>query len=140
MSMRENCIHEFGLILDLEGVDDLLKFYKDSNKEETKKEILDILECDGIIDLVYNCELFSKFISYGNITGTIISFETEEEKNMRGEDLLILPLKKIGLFVKYENYNDIYNEIKETLNNVGIQADLDFIKKYSGELYGTYWG
>ena len=59
---------------------------------------------------------------------------------MRGEDLLILPLKKIGLFVKYENYNDIYNEIKETLNNVGIQADLDFIKKYSGELYGTYWG
>ena len=48
MSMRENYIHEFGLILDLEGVDDLLKFYKDSNKEETKKEILDILECDGI--------------------------------------------------------------------------------------------
>lgn len=55
-------------------------------------------------------------------------------------NFIILSLKKIGLYVKYDNLDDIYKEIKETLVIKGFDVTLDFIKKYTREIYGSYCG
>lgn len=137
MSMKENYIHDFGLVLDFSGVKELLDFY---NNEKEKREIDDYLYCESLNDIVFEYDIFSCFYSLNEVSGTIIQLCTDKKKDFIDMDFIILPLKKIGLYVKYDSLDDIYEEIKETLVIKGFDVTLDFIKKYTREIYGSFWG
>lgn len=60
--------------------------------------------------------------------------------------LYYIPLMKADvtkseiLFQKYENMDEVYNEIKEVLEDLKVKFDMDFIKKNTGKIEGIYCG
>lgn len=145
MGTRDNGVREYGFILDTTLLLELLS--KEENKEKVK-EFLDWLEVDKIEDLdnIGLCDIAQEigFSVYGQFTGETYNYNgTDKEDNtlyFESDDMFIIFLQKDTLFQKYEDWNEIFIEIINTLSSYGIKVDLDFVKKYTGEVSGSYWG
>lgn len=137
MSMRENPVYDYGLVLNYKEFEELIKKYYIG---ENKKEILDELEYEDLTEIMY--ELFDKFYSNSQFSGELDGIGMDsEDKYFEDEEVFILPLLKgDALFQKYENMEEIYNEIEQQFDYMNLKFDLDFVKKHIGKVTGTYWG
>ena len=136
MSMRENPVSDYGLVLNCEEFSDLIKNnYFGGNREE----VLEDLDCGDTMDVMY--AYFEKFYSISQFDGELESIEESEDKYFEDDEIYVLPfLKADRLFEKYENKEEIYNEIKEEFEYMNLKFDLDFVKKHIGKVTGSYWG
>lgn len=150
MSTRTYPVIDYGLTLTFEELSNLIKTYYGDNediKEEIKNNKEEYLDRDFIDDLMYGD--FSNFCMIGNFEGEFSNFEENNSKDFGDygdETLYYIPLMKADvtkreiLFQKYENMDEVYNEIKEVLEDLKVKFDMDFIKKNTGKIEGTYCG
>ena len=136
MSMRENPVSDYGLVLNCEEFSDLIK---NNYFGENREEVLEDLDCGDIMDIMY--AYFEKFYSISQFTGELEGIRETENKYFEDDEIYVLPfLKADSLFDKYENMEEIYNEIKEEFEYMNLKFDLDFVKKHIGKVIGSYWG
>lgn len=143
MSTRDYGVREYGFILDTTLLLELLS--KEENKEKVK-EFLDWLEVDKIEDLdnIGLCDIAQEigFEIYFQFTGETYNPKVAIDDCIyfQDENMFIMYLQKDTLFDKYENWEEVYQEVKDTLLKYDIIADDDFIKKYTCQVEGSYWG
>ncbi len=136
MSMRENPVSDYGLVLNCEEFSDLIK---NNYFGENREEVLEDLDCGDIMDIMY--AYFEKFYSISQFDGELEGIRETENKYFEDDEIYVLPfLKADSLFEKYENMEEIYNEIKEEFEYMNLKFDLDFVKKHIGKVIGSYWG
>lgn len=136
MSMRENPVSDYGLVLNCEEFSDLIK---NNYFGENREEVLEDLDCGDIMDIMY--AYFEKFYSISQFDGELEGIRETENKYFEDDEIYVLPfLKADRLFEKYENMEEIYNEIKEEFEYMNLKFDLDFVKKHIGKVTGSYWG
>ena len=136
MSMRENPVSDYGLVLNCEEFSDLIK---NNYFGENREEILEDLDCGDIMDVMY--AYFEKFYSISQFDGELEGIKETENKYFEDDEIYVLPfLKADRLFEKYKNMEEIYNEIKEEFEYMNLKFDLDFVKKHIGKVIGSYWG
>ena len=136
MSMRENPVSDYGLVLNCEEFRDLIK---NNYFGENREEVLEDLDCSDIMDIMY--AYFEKFYSISQFDGELEGIKETENKYFENDEIYVLPfLKADRLFDKYENMEEIYNEIKEEFEYMNLKFDLDFVKKHIGKVIGSYWG
>ena len=136
MSMRENLVSDYGLVLNCEEFSDLIK---NNYFGENREEVLEDLDCGDTMDVMY--AYFEKFYSISQFTGELEGIKETENKYFEDDEIYVLPfLKADRLFEKYENMEEIYNEIKEEFEYMNLKFDLDFVKKHIGKVIGSYWG
>lgn len=132
MSMRTYGIETKGVILRYNELVDLIKENKDTIKGLSIEEI-DNEEYD-LVDFTYNID-FATY--YGEFNGYIDLKESNKREYFDYEDIILLELKKNSLFEKYENQEEIYNELIDTLKQVGINVDRNYIVNHYGYINGT---
>lgn len=136
MSMRKNPVSDYGLVLNYEEFEELIKKYYIG---ENREEVLENLDCGDTMDVMY--QYFEKFYSISQFTGELEGIRETENKYFENDEIYVLPfLKADRLFDKYENMEEIYNEIKEEFEYMNLKFDLDFVKKHIGKVIGSYWG
>lgn len=144
MSTRDYACLEYGLVLNIEGMYDLLKKY---NGDKLEKDFIErvINEDDyaEIDELTYN-EL-SLFDSYGNFSGEFSNLKGTKTTDFYEETMYILYLDKFNtsnntvLYTCYNNEEEVYDEIKKTLEKLGFNIDMEFIINNVGKINGIYW-
>lgn len=143
MSTKNCGVEEYGLVLNFELFKNLL-LYKE-NKEKLD-EFLNWLEIKDIEELNYlglsDIAQEIGFSVYSQFTGETYNsnYSIEDKIYFEDEIMFIMYLEKDNLFQKYESWNEIYMEIKETLLKYGIKISDEFIKKHVVQVTGTYWG
>lgn len=136
MSMKDYPVNEFGLALKRDEFLDLIKTYNGKNEEI--KELIEEEEAETLATDIFN--IF--YVEY-NFVGEFEPLNYMQGGQMKyfdDEIVIVILLDKVGLFIKYENKNEIYQEIADKLKEIGVKADMDFIKNNTGELTGTCYG
>lgn len=90
---------------------DLEKFYNQEFLDKVDRlEFEEILENYGFEDKFFgdNIEIYNLKDGY--------------KKSYKNETVFILYLEKVGLYTKYENLEEIYNEISNKLNNMEFEG------------------
>lgn len=149
MAMRTYGVETKGMAMNLTDFQDLLngniKGLKDKGilenlgvefEENKDLTLIDILDFTDIIDMVYEID-YATFV--GEFKGYLETEKEQERTYFNGDDIVILELKKNNLYEKYNNRDEIIAELKETLSNVGIQVDNDYIEKHFGYISGSYY-
>ena len=132
MSMRTYGIETKGVVLRYGELVDLLKANKNTIKGLSSEEI-DNEEYE-LIDFTYDID-FATY--YSEFDGYIDLEQSGEREYFEYEDIILLELKKNNLFEKYENQEEIYDELIDTLKQVGINVDRDYIVNHYGYINGT---
>ena len=138
MAMRTYGVETKGMVLTLNELQTLLTLNKDNITYDFGD--IDNIDFDEIIDFSYTIN-FATFI--GEFNGYLDIDKTQErvyygDRYGGGEDIILFELKKNNLFEKYENRDEIIAELKETLSNVGIIVDNDYIEEHFGYVSGSY--
>lgn len=139
MSMRNYGVERNGLAMTR---DELQKLMLKGNKEIIEKYIVaDSIEEIDEIDV----DEFSSCIDYTNryyeIEGSLYNLnDWGQMEFFDGDNIVITELEKDTLFEKYENVEEIKQELKDRYKQVGIELDDEFIEKHFGRFSGTYWG
>ena len=106
------------------------------NIKENDLSLVDLASLVEIIDFVYEID-YATFI--GDFEGYFENEKTQERTYFNDNDIIILELKKNDLYNKYENKEEIIEELKETLSKVGIIVDNDYIEEHFGYISGSYF-
>lgn len=125
MSMREYAVEQYGFILKENEFLDLLK-----------NNNIDISLYDDEFDIA---ETFG-FEFWSCLTGDILNMNLCIKDNLNEENVFIISFKKDNLYEKYENIDEIIEEIKNTLAENGLKCAETDIKDYLGFLSAMYWG
>lgn len=139
MSMRHYGVETTGFVITRNELQDLIiKNFKTINK--------DYLGCDNVDELdIYSVDEFYGYVDWTNIyydiTGKLWNYDDWGEKEyFDGETIIITELEKNNLFEKYNNMNEIKQELKQRYEKVGIVLDDEFIDKHFGRFEGAYYG
>ena len=132
MAMRTYGVETKGMILTLNELRTLLTSNKENIKNKDLFVDIDNIEFDEIIDFTYNIN-FATFI--GDFNGYLEVDKTQERfyfggRFDSGEDVILIELMKNNLFEKYNNRDEIIEELKEDLSNVGIIVDNYYIEEH----------
>lgn len=147
MSMRDWAVFDMGLVLTSYEFMELLKTYNGKIEDLPKEEIDEIIECadwSELNELTY--AEFSDFEMTPQLDGDFKNLKDNYSCDFYEEDIYVLGLQKFNhynnsaLYTKYENEEEIYEEIRKSLENLGLKADMDFITKHTGRVWGTYFG
>ena len=99
----------------------------------------------GYVDeLVYG--EFSIFYSISAFDGEFENIKGNYNTSFTDETIYVLGLEKFNiynnqaLFTKYDNEEETYKEIENSLESIGLKANMDFIIKHTGKVNGTYFG
>lgn len=141
MAMRTYGVETKGMILTLNELRTLLTSNKENIKNKDLFVDIDNIEFDEIIDFTYNIN-FATFI--GDFNGYLEIDKTQERVYFggrfdSGEDVILIELMKNNLFEKYNNRDEIIEELKEDLSNVGIIVDNYYIEEHFGYISGSYF-
>ena len=147
MSTRDYPVFDYGLVLDFEGFLELLKSYNGKFEDIPKEELDEMINNEdyGYIDeLVYG--EFSIFYSISAFDGEFGNIKGDYNTSFTDETIYVLGLEKFNiynnqaLFTKYDNEEETYKEIENSLESIGLKANMDFIIKHTGKVNGTYFG
>lgn len=141
MAMRTYGVETKGMIIKLNDLQVLISLNKENIKNKDLFVDIDNVEFDEIIDFTYNIN-FATFI--GDFNGYLEVDKTQErvyfgDRFDSGEDIILIELMKNNLFEKYNNRDEIIEELKEDLSNVGIIVDNDYIEEHFGYISGNYY-
>lgn len=139
MSMRTYGVETKGLVI---TQDELYKLIL-KNDNKLLRDILDVENIDSVDD--YDVNDFAYSIDYttwySDIDGKLYSIDDWRELQYYNEtSIIITELRKDNLYEKYNNFDEIKQELKDTYRQVGIELDDEFIEKHFGRFSGTYWG
>ena len=139
MSMRHYGVETTGFVITRNELQDLIiKNFKTINK--------DYLGCDNADEIdIYSVDEFYGYIDWTNcyydIVGKLWNYDDWGEKEyFDGETIIITELSKNNLFEKYNDMNEIKQELKQRYADVGIILDDEFIDKHFGRFEGAYFG
>lgn len=139
MSMRHYGVETIGLVITRDELKDLIiKNFKTVDKE--------YLGCNNIEELDdYDVDEFVGCIDWSNIfydiDGKLYNYDNWGEKEyFDGDIVIITELEFNSLFEKYNNMNEIKQELKDRYEKVGIMLDDEFIDKHFGRFTGVYFG
>lgn len=99
------------------------------NENDIDYEVLDEIWCSlpfASVLYVFNGSFWYRFDTF------------KEFKRYEDETLYIIELEKNTLYDKYENEEEIIQELKNGLADMGIVVDNEFVKEHFGFLEGTY--
>ena len=74
------------------------------------------------------------------------SYSAGKYEGHNDDDIYVLGLAKFNiynnsaLYTSYNNEEEIYKEVKETLKRLGFDVTDDYIIKNTGKIWGTYFG
>lgn len=157
MSMRNYAVYEKGLVLGYKDFEILGKSYKGGNEDiDNDKDMLELIEDmkNGDSDFysvqeflesigfycVGNLEsgIFRKF--FGNVNEKGLLYNGNTEYLDEEDEFMVLALDKDTLFQKYENLEEIYNEIDTFLKRNGFKVSREFLQNNVGEISGVSFG
>lgn len=140
MAMRTYGVETRGMAIELSDMQVLLTLNKESVYKVLGKDYfndIDNIDFDEIIDFIDNIS-YAYFV--GEFEGELLDYDrTTELEHYNGEDIIIIELQKDTLYDKYNNKDEVIEELKDNLKKVGIIVDDDFIKNHFGIINGTYW-
>lgn len=138
MSMRHYGVETIGLVITRDELKDLIL----KNWETVDK---DYLICDNIEELDnYDVDEFYGCIDWTNgyyeIEGKLYNYDDWGEKEFfDGEMVVITELEKNNLLEKYNNIDEVKQELKQRYEYVGIMLDDNFIDEHFGRFEGAYF-
>lgn len=139
MSMRHYGVEKIGFVITRDKLKDLIiENFKTVDKE--------YLGCDNLEELDdYNVDEFVGCIDWSHIfydiDGKLYNYDDWGEKEyFDGDIVIITELEFDSLFEKYNNMNEIKQELKDRYEKIGIVLDDEFIDKHFGRFTGVYFG
>lgn len=147
MSTKNYPVFDYGLVLNSYEFIELLKSYNGKFEELEKEELQEMIKDEdwGYIDeLVYG--EFSIFYSIPALDGEFENLKGDYSVNFTEKTIYVLGLDKFNiynnkaLFTRYDNEEEIYKEIENSLEGIGLKASVEFIIKHTGKVNGTYFG
>lgn len=133
MAMRTYGIETKGMVLNCNELEKLIV----NNKETVNQDYFidfDCIEFSEMTDFIYeilNACFVCEFEGY-------LVLDTTEELVELDTDIFLFELDKNTLFEKYENIEEIYNELIDKFKGIGIKIDIDYIKDHFGRINGSY--
>lgn len=133
-------MHEIGFLMNYK---DLQKLFTPEIKELLKNDGADFDDLDTdmqelLLESGFDDIRFCDIVAVFNI-------ENGGRKQYLNENAIFLYAEKTGLYEKYENKQEIYNEILNKLNNMeydGLKMfdiNIEKIENYIGEIYVQIW-
>ena len=148
MAMRTYGVETKGMILTINELYNLIKLNKKNIKQKFELEDrwkkvfedIDNIEFEDILDFTYNIN-FATFI--GEFNGYLDIDKTQErmyfgDRYSGSEDVILFELMKNNLYEKYNNREEIIQELKDDLKAVGIVVDNDYVERHFGYICGSY--
>ena len=117
---------------------DLLWEHKDNFKKDFDDwdiEDKEDIELDVIDDIIYGLPYISALYGF---TGSFWQRHKEVLTGYDSDTLYIIELQKNVLYDKYEDDEEIIQELMNSLADMGIVVDDEFVKEHFGFLEGTY--
>lgn len=139
MSMRYYAVETKGLVMTRDEFKDLLL---KNNNERLRKHlgIEDISELDDYFD-VNDYPIVDYTTYFYEIDGSLYDIDKWEQKEFYdGEVIVITELIKDNLYDKYNDFEEIREELKKTYSDFGIELDDKFIEEHFGRFSGVYYG
>jgi hypothetical protein len=134
--MRNYGVQSKCFMLKMSEFTNLMKENKDTIKDFDFEN--DDLEDYCIVDDFVNMIDYACW--FGEISGSFYQENAKEEyQYFDDEDIMIIELTKDTLFDKYNDYNEVYDEIRTDLESVGIIVDNNYVKEHFGLLSGSYY-
>lgn len=138
MSMRYYAVETKGLVMTRDEFKELLL---KNNNERLRKHlgIEDILELDDYFD-VNDYPIVDYTTYFYEIDGALYDIDKWEQKEFYdGEVIVITELIKDNLYDKYNDFEEIREELKKTYSDFGIELDDKFIEEHFGRFSGVYY-
>lgn len=141
MAMRIYGVETQGVAIKFDEMRELIL----SNKENVLKAVgedffenIDEIDFNEVTEFVENIT-WAFWVS--GFDGTLIKDDFSTELDYFDDDeVVILELQNNTLYKKYNNRDEIILELKNTLKEVGIVVDDEFIEKHYGKVNGSYCG
>ena len=140
MAMRTHGVETKGMILTINELQNLMKLNKENIEQKFELEDIDNIEFEDILDFTYNIN-FATFI--GEFNGYLDIDKTQErmyfgDRYYGSEDIILFELMKNNLYEKYNNREEIIQELKDDLKAVGIIVDNNYVERHFGYICGSY--
>jgi len=151
--MRHYGMQGRGLVLDLNEFYDLCinkrKYVNDDitelcsylYDEETNTPLgFGNVSIDTLLDIAYNIDYAYTTLE---VDGTFNKYDkdgvSQDTRYFNGDDIIVIELMKDTLFDKYESFDEIYEELRQDLLEVGIEVDVKYIEDHFGNFEGSFY-
>lgn len=134
MNIADYMVFDIGLMFSKNDFKELIRKYYIG---EDKKEMLESLEEDDLIEIMF--EYFTDFNCKRHFEGVLEKhYFTDTLKVFKREEVYYLPLKKsLLLYEKYENQEEIFEEIKNRFEDMDLKFDKNYIVQFFGGFCGV---
>lgn len=135
MSMRTYGVQTKGMVVTLNDFQVLLSLNKGTIDKNLFEDI-DNVDFSEVIDFIY---LINNACFIGEFEG-YLDIDLEENRTYyNGDDIILLELQKNTLYEKYNNREEVIEELKNNLKAVGIIVDDNYINEHFGYINGTFY-
>lgn len=137
MNIADYMVFDIGLMFSKNDFKELIKKYYVG---EDRKEMLESLEEDDLIEIMF--EYFTDFNCKRHFEGVLERHYVEDTlKDFKREEVYYLPLEKsLLLYEKYENQEEIFEEIKKRFEDMDLKFDKNYIIQFFGGFCGVILG
>jgi hypothetical protein len=136
--MRHYAVETIGLAMTRDEFKELL--LKNNNERLRKhlgiEDISELEDYDMNDFPIVNCTTY-----FYDIEGSLYNIDKWEQKEFYdGEDIVLTELIKDDLYNKYNDFEEIREELKKNYRDFGIELDDKFIEEHFGRFSGVYYG
>lgn len=135
MSMRTYGVQTKGMVVTLNDFQVLLSLNKETIDKNLFEDI-DNVDFSEVIDFSY---LINNAYFIGEFEGYLETDLMEDRTYYNGDDIILLELQKNTLYEKYNDREEVIEELKNSLKEVGIIVDDDYIDKHFGYVNGSFY-
>lgn len=135
MSMRTYGVQTKGMVVTLNDFQVLLSLNKETIDKNLFEDI-DNVDFSEVIDFSY---LINNAYFIGEFEGYLETDLMEDRTYYDGDDIILLELQKNTLYEKYNDREEVIEELKNNLKEVGIIVDDDYINKHFGYVNGSFY-
>lgn len=134
--IRTYGIQTKGMVVTLNDFQVLLSL----NKETIDKDLFEDIDNVDFSEIVDFCENIMKNTCFiGEFEGYLDTDLEENRIYYDGDDIILLELQKDTLYEKYNNREEVIEELKNNLKAVGIIVDDNYINEHFGYINGTFY-
>lgn len=131
MSMRNYAVCGNGFVVREEDFEEFKGFYNGEDKEDVK-------DCVDYMELADYINIDSVYISEG---GEIVGIGYAEDRYLDNEETIgVYYFKKDNLFDKYQNVDEIVDEVVEFYKDYDMEIPREFVEKRLGTFSGVSFG
>ena len=136
--MRYYAVETIGLAMTRDEFKELLL----KNNNERLRKHLGIEDISELEDYDMNDFPIVDYTTYFyDIEGALYNIDKWEQKEFYdGEDIILTELIKDDLYNKYDDFEEIREELKKNYSDFGIELDDKFIEEHFGRFSGVYYG